>query len=166
MSGKGTDEKVTAVNAAEWLKRKADNTVDDELPSGLAIKRKKQVSIESLAFSGRLPLTLVQELQDKGEAEIDLDEVLQNIDQYGQLIDAVFCTAMVSPKIGNTTNLDEGTIALSEFDDEITDKIYIFGKVLSATNALKPFRGQHGANGASAPPRKRVRKPTKRNPKD
>ncbi len=155
------DTQVQPASTAEWLERKAKNTVPDTLPSGLAVQLKKKVSIESLAFGGHLPLTLVAELEKKGDIEIDLEEVMQNIDQYGQLIDAVFCAAMVSPKIGKATDLAANVLALSEFDDEVGDKIYVMGKVLSATNALKPFRGQHGPNGNPTPPRKRVRKKTK-----
>lgn len=161
MSGKGNNEQVTAVSMADWLKRKANQVVNDTLPSGLAVRRKTSVSVESLALKGQLPLTLVSELTEQSAVEIDVGDVVANMGQYIQLIDAVFTAAMVSPKIGQTTDLSNDTLALAEFEDELPDKMYIMEQVLGATNALKPFREEHGANGAAASSGQRVRKKTK-----
>lgn len=157
MSGKGIHE-TTAVSASDWLKNKADQVVDDVLPSGLAIKRKKSVSVESLALNGHIPLTLMTELTQKGAVSIDEQEVMANLAQYIGLIDAVFAAAMVSPKIGKTTDLAIDTLALAEFDDEMGDKLYIMQHVLSATDALKSFRGEESRPTRTAAPRRpRVR---------
>lgn len=160
MSGKGNTQEVavTAVTPEEWLKRKADQVVDDKLPSGLAIKRRRSVSVESLALNGHIPLTLITELTKKGSVVIDEADVVKNLDQYMGLIDAVFMASMVSPRIGATTDLANNILALAEFDDEMADKLYVMQQTLSATDALKPFRGQEsGAAGAAAPRGKRVR---------
>jgi len=161
MSGKGNSEEgvvVTAVTPEEWLKRKADQVVDDKLPSGGASKRRRSVSVESLALNGHIPLTLITDLTKKGTVAIDEAEVVKNLGQYMGLIDAVFVASMVSPRIGATTDLANNTLALAEFDDEMTDKLYVMQQTLSATDALKPFRGQQpGSAGAAAPRGKRVR---------
>ncbi len=160
MSGKGNQQEVlvTAVSPEEWLKKKADQVVVDVLPSGLAIKRKKTVSVESLALSGHIPLTLMTELTQKGSVSIGEAEILANVEQYLGLINAVFMAAMVSPKIGQTTDLANNTLALAEFDDEMADKLYIMQHALSATEALRSFRPEEsGTTGAAAPRRQRVR---------
>lgn len=173
----------TGLNTAEWYERKQSlsATVEDMLPSGLKVIRRQRVSIEALVFSGQLPLVLLNELQSKngnddGTIEVDLDELTEKLQgkpdddiqaigeivEYMDLVNAVFAAALISPKIGKETDLDNDTLALSEFDDYVLDKVYITRQVMEETEALRPFRTSNGKARSSAPPKPRVRKPAKR----
>ena len=138
------------LSLSEWRERQQERrtTVEDVLPSGLIIERRKHLSLEAMVFNGTLPMGVFSDLieergSDDGRLELDVNDVLANASEYGELVDAIFQAAMINPAIGAETDLeaDPPILALSEFDELLGDKLYVMGALMGDTADLRPFRG-------------------------
>lgn len=148
------------MNLQEWQEQQAERkaAIDDVLPSGLEIQRRKHLSLEAMVFKGTLPVGVFATLvEGEGEQiELDISDVLANAKDYAELIDAVFKAAMVNPAIGKATDLDAEppVLALAEFDELPGDKLYVLSAVMEEVEELRPFRGESGEQdetGTSSP---------------
>jgi hypothetical protein len=160
-----SDHHVTGLDLAAWLEKKAAEQATEHhtLPSGLAVELYKHISMEKLLYSGQLQLDILPAAVINGaQVEIDPAEMVRNIGDYMPMIDAIFKAAMASPRIGEETDLDNNVVAMSLFDGEVEDKLFVLNTALSGVNAMARFPGTDepapaGAAGAVAQHREDVR---------
>lgn len=145
MSESETQPTQNGLNVDQWLQQKAQGAqiVADELPSGLKIRRYKTVSIERLVFAGKVPIAafMGENGQINDQLELDIATVIENIADYIEMINAIFVAAIAEPAIGDITDptAEPPALALSLFDDELPDKLYILEKVTGGVEAVRPF---------------------------
>lgn len=129
--------KLSKYSLSEWRERRQPTVA--VLPSGLEVQLKR-VSLENMAFSGKVPMGLLVDIAQRAKngqkVEFSIADMLQNIEQYIDMIDALVTAALVFPRIGAVT--DDETLLLEELD--FNDKLFIFDWALGGVSKLSQFR--------------------------
>ncbi len=127
----------------QWKERRAPRELT--LSDGLTVLI-RPVRIENLVLNGKVPITLVREMQ---KVQTDADGRYRDEDalRLTDVIDAVVMAAVVDPCV--TRDGGEDSIALD--DILYTDRVRIFEEVNAPAAALQSFREQPDGDGADAP---------------
>lgn len=124
----------------EYLNR---GVSEHETPHGLTVKL-RPVQLESLAFSGKIPLTMMTEvasLTGGANGEVAIQDVQKHAGSFVTMVDAVAAAALVEPRITGVLSAENNTLDSVETLD-FEDRYFIFQLATGATRELTPFRTQ------------------------
>lgn len=133
----GQSQQDRRANLARW---RSGRTHELNLPSGLTVQV-SDVTMTDLLFTGKLPpalLTMAEEAQKQGSAEMDLKAISENAAEYSALIDALVQVCVKEPPIAE--HGDEEHLGLDEIPGD--DKMFIFNWINRESAAVQPFRDE------------------------
>ena len=111
----------------------------DPLPvSGLRVWV-RDATMMDLVFSGKLPepmLEVIQQLQDKGDKEVDIKQLARNGAEFSEMVDAMVMIAVVEPPIAEKG--DDEHIGIHELPGE--DRMAIFNWLNREAKEMRSFR--------------------------
>jgi hypothetical protein len=122
------------INLAQW---RASRVHDLDLPSGLTVKV-RDVSMTDLMMTGKLPpavIDMAKQANEAGAAELDLNTLAKNAQEFKQMLDALVEISLIEPAIGTTA--DDQHILLGEIPTE--DKMAIFTFINREATKVNPF---------------------------
>ena len=123
-------------------RKKRDEAVAVELPSGLVVSLKRP-SVDKLIRDGHIPSDLAVSLQKaSGGAGLKGGD----LEKYYQVTDLITVHSVVEPKVLKSDKelteeqYEAGYISINDIED--TDKAFIMDYVQTGVTDLKPFRSQ------------------------
>lgn len=133
------NEAMNGMDLAAW--RQANAPIPDVLPSGLAILRRR-VSLESLVFSGQVPLTALSgiALDEKGKPKVDASELAEHAEKYGAMFNAIAKASLAWPPVADEPDDEHLGVNELHFDD----KMHLLDCAMEGTRGLEPFRPGQG----------------------
>lgn len=132
----------------QW-REKIDATEEIELSIGPAVIR-SHVSLLDLAAAGRIPQTLLLDMQGmgkraKGKAADPEREGMENLSKMLPALDALAIAAFVDPPLTAAGDADSLPVTAVP----TVDKITVFNYLNRGAEALRPFRDENEPAGAS-----------------
>ena len=126
-----------------WKARTAPREL--ELSDGFRVLI-RPVEVMGLLLSGRIPMTLLRQMQDI-QPGADGNYTPEDTIKMVPAIDAVVLAAVVDPPV----TLEGGENSIAVGDIPLADRMAIFEEVNRPAAAMQPFRGQPDGDAVAAP---------------
>jgi hypothetical protein len=122
---------------AEW---RSNQLHEETLPSGLVVFM-RDVTVTDLAMTGKLPpsiMELAEKEQEKGNQELNLKELMENVPEINALLDILPPLVIVEPPVAEIA--DDDHISINEISKD--DKMFLLQWIFRETTAVTPFRNE------------------------